>query len=234
MGLGQQFRCQQYQLLYGPLHPCKHCLHLMKLLLLIIVLISPYAEAGVFSTEKIQAYPADWPVLVKMSDNCHEVEGLFVDTDRWRWEREEMPGSSLGAKYGGTREAAWVAFGFLPSEIRAGDSMVRLRSIKLMFDAEDNLVVSYLIDEKVAASKLFTKGDISCNSEGLQITTSDRTGTVLDKFPNEGRLVANSTFYRSGEFLYVKQVIDTKARIYGVVPQSFHNVTWFRFPVRQP
>lgn len=201
----------------------------MNRLALIALFLSPFATAGVFTTEHVQPYPSDWPQLTGMSDTCVEVEGAFVDPNTWRWDREENPGSKYGAKYGGTRQAAWVAFGLSPSDVRPEDKNFRSRVFTISMAPNESLTIGYLIDGKVAASKSFTKDKLSCNKDGLTITVQDYSGAVLDKLPNEGRAIQRSTLYKLNGDLFVKTTNETKARIFQVVPQSFLNVHWFRF-----
>ena len=204
----------------------------MKLLVLLVGLLSPLANAGVFSTEHVQIYPPDWPKLSGMSDTCVEVQGTFVDPNIWRWEREENPGSPLGSKYGGTREAAWIVFGLPAQDVRSEDKKVKSRVFTISIDPDQSLTVRYSIDEKVVASRSFTKDKLSCGKNGLTITTLERSGVVLDKLPNEGHTIRHSTIYKLNEHLYIKTTYETNARVFYIVPQSFLNVTWFRFTER--
>lgn len=91
----------------------------------------------------------------------------------WRWEREEFPGSALGAKYGGTREAAWIAFGLTGQEIHSEDRKVTARVFALAVRADQSLTVNYEIDGKEVASKFFAKDKLFCGKDGLTITTSN-------------------------------------------------------------
>ena len=204
----------------------------MKLLVLLVGLLSPLAHAGVFTTERVQTYPSDWPKLSGMSDTCVEVQGSFVDHNRWRWEREENPGSPLGSKSGGTREAAWIAFGLSAQDVRSEDPKVKSRAFTISIDTDQSVTVKYSIDEKVVASRTFSKDKWSCGKDGLTINTLDRSGVVLDRLPNEGRTVRRSTIYRLNEYAYIKTTYETKARVFYVVPQSFLNIAWFRFAER--
>ncbi|MCP5324931.1 MAG: hypothetical protein H7A09_01200 [Oceanospirillaceae bacterium] len=196
----------------------------MKLLALLVGLLSPLAHAGVFTTERVQTYPSDWPQLSGMSDTCVEVQGSFVDPNSWRWEREEK-----GAKYGGTREAAWITFGLPAQDVLSEDPKVKSRTFTISIDSEQSVTVKYAIDENVVASRSFAKGKWSCGKDGLTITTLDRSGGVLDKLPNEGHTIRRSTIYRLNEYVYIKTLYETKARVFYVVPQSFLDVAWFRF-----
>lgn len=201
----------------------------MKLVALLTLLLSPLAYSGVFSTEHVQAYPSDWPKLTGISNTCAEVQGSYSDPNSWRWEREEIPGSPLGAKYGGTREAAWIVFGLPAKEIQS-EKNVKTRAFTVMFNPDQSVTVNYLIDGTMVTSRSFAKETLSCGKDGLTITILDRTGVVLDKFPNEGHTVRRSTIYKLNEHLYVKITDETNAKVIKVVPQSFLNVRWFRFP----
>lgn len=201
----------------------------MKLFALLFVLLSDLAIAGVFTTERVQPYPADWPPLSGMSETCHEVQGSFVDPNSWRWEREEGR-----AKYGGTREAAWIVFGLTGKEIRSEDRKVTNRVFALAIRADQSLTVSYRIDGKEVASRSFGKDKVSCGNDGLTITTLEHSGVVLDKLPNEGHTIRQTTIYRFNGYLYVRTTYKTKAWVLQVVPQSFLNVNWFQFPEVSP
>jgi hypothetical protein len=204
----------------------------MKFLALLVGLFSPLAQAGVFTTEHVQIYPSTWPKFSGMSDTCVEIQGTFVDTNRWHWEHEEYPGSPLGNKFGGTREAAWIAFGLPAQEVRPDDPKIKSRTFTISIDTEQSVIVRYSIDEKVVASRFFTKDQWSCGKDGLTITTLDRSGVVLDKLPNQGRTIRRSTIYRLDGYLYIKTTDETKARVLSIVPQAFLNIAWFRFPER--
>ena len=201
----------------------------MRLFALLFGLVSNLSIAGVFTTEHLQAYPPDWPALSGMSETCQEIQGTFVDPNRWRWEREEG-----GAKYGGTREAAWIAFGLTGQEIRSEDPRVTARVFALAFSSDQSLTVSYQIDGKEVASKSFEKDKLSCGKDGLTITTLERSGVVLDKLPNEGHTIRQATIYRFNGYLYVRTNSKTKARVLQVVPQSFFHQNWLRFPEATP
>jgi hypothetical protein len=207
---------------------------LMRLLALLLALLPAVASAGVFTTEHVQAYPADWPTLSGMSAGCGEVQGSFVDPNTYRWEREEFPGSPLGAKYGGIREAAWIAFGLTGQEVRSEDHKATVRIFTISLRSDQSLTVSYEIDGKEVASRNFAQDKLSCGKDGLTITTIERSGVVLDKLPNEGHITRQSTIYRLNGYLYVRTASKTEARVLQVVPQSFLNVKWFRFPERTP
>jgi hypothetical protein len=204
----------------------------MKYLVALAGLLSALANAGVFSTEKVQAYPTDWPTLSRMSETCSEVQGAYADPNRWRWEREEFPGSPLGSKYGGTREAAWMTFGFAAEDVRSEDQKVKERTFVVSLGSDQSITISYLVDERVVATRGFAKDKLSCTSDGLTITTLERSGSVLDKFPNKGRMLVRSTLYKQQGYLYVKTTHQTTARVVQVIPQSFLNVVWFRFQER--
>lgn len=207
---------------------------LMKLLVLLVGLLSPLANAGVFTTERVQTYPSDWPKLSGMSDTCIEVQGTFVDPNSWRWEREEKPGSPLGSKYGGTREAAWIVFGLPAQDVHSEDPKIKSRAFTITIDPDQTVTINYFIEQKVVTSKSFAKDKWSCGKDGLTITILDRSGVVLDKVPNEGRTIRRSIIYRMRDHLYVKTIDETKARVIQVIPQSFLNVAWFKFPEQTP
>ena len=217
---------------YRALIVALNIVELMTLLVLLVGLLSPLAHAGVFTTERVQTYPSDWPKLSGMSDTCVEIQGSFVDPNSWRWEREENPGSPLGSKYGGTREAAWIAFGLPAQVVRSEDPKVKSRTFTISIDPDRSVTVRYSIDEKVVTSRSFAKDQWSCGKDGLTITTLDRSGVVLDKYPNQGHAIRRSTIYRVNENLYIKTTYETKARVFYVVPQSFLNVSWLRFSER--
>ena len=201
----------------------------MKFFALVAVLVSPLAWAGVFSTEDVQAYPSEWPKLAGMSDTCTEIQGSYLDPNSWRWESEEIPGSPLGSKHGGTREAAWIVFNLSAKDVQPENKNVKSRVFTVSLNPDQLLTVNYFIDGAAVASRSFTKENLSCGKDGLMITTLDRTGVVLDKFPNEGRTVRRSTIYKLNEHLYVKTTSETKAKVIKVLPQSFLNVRWFKF-----
>lgn len=107
-----------------------------------------------------------------------------------------------------------------------------LSSLAIASHAGPLTAVEYSIDEKVVASRSFSKGKWSCGKDGLTITTLDRSGVVLDKFPIEGRTVRRSTIYRLNEYVFIKTTDETMARAFCVVPRSLLNVAWFRFAER--
>jgi hypothetical protein len=201
----------------------------MKRLALFAGLLTQLANAGVFTTEHIQAYPSDWPNLSSMSGTCAAVQGAYVDPNSWRWAREDQPGSPFGGKYGGTREAAWIAFGFSPQDLSPESQKIKSRRFTLAIDSDQSLRVRYLVDEKVVASRSFSKDKLSCGQDGLTITIMDRSGIVLDKLPNEGHMLNRSTLYKQDGHLYIKTTDETKARVAHVFPQSFLSITWLRF-----
>jgi hypothetical protein len=205
----------------------------MKYLEILIALLPSIANAGVFSTERVQPYPAEWPVLSGMSETCLEVQGTYIDSNRWRWEREEFPGSPLGSKYGGSLEAAWMALGFEEKDVRSQDRMVKFRAFNVAFDPDQSVTVTYLLDEKVVAVRNFARDKVSCTREGLTIAVLERSFDVpFFGFPNKGKSWTRSTLYKNQNHLYVKTIQDTKATVAHVVPQSFLNVYWFRFHER--
>ena len=185
----------------------------------------PYvSSAGVLSTEHVQSYPADWPSLIGMSETCAEVQGTYLDPNEMRRDQEEANGS----KHGGRLWAAWAVFGFPPDQVAAGHK-IKSRTFSIAQLPDQSLVVDYLIDSKVVASKSFPKDKLSCGPNGLTITVGEKTGEVLDKFPNTGRSVHRSTVYWVNGELVVMSVYDTKARIFAVLPQNHLSTFWFRF-----
>lgn len=116
-----------------------------------------------------------------------------------------------------------------PGEVRSEDPTATARVFTIAFGADQAVVVRYSIDGQVVASKSFARGKWSCGSDGLTITTLERTGVVMDKVPNQGRTIRRSTFYRHGSYVYVKMVNETKTKVLHVLPQSFLHVHWFRF-----
>jgi hypothetical protein len=200
----------------------------MKRLALLIGLLPALANAGIFTTEQVQPYPANWPTLSGMSDSCAEVQGSFVDPNTWRWAHEENPGSSLGTKNEGTREAAWQAFGLSADDVRYWDETVKSRVFKILIGADQSVTIDYLLDQKVVATRTFTKDKVSCNKDGLTITIIDRYGVVIDKLPNKGHATRHSTIYKLQGNLYVKETAMTKATVAYVWPHSSTHVNWFR------
>lgn len=206
----------------------------MRLWALLLGLLSPLTNAGVFGTESVQEYPSSWPKLSGMSDTCVEVQGTFIDTNRWRWEHEEIPGSPLGSKYGGTREAAWIVFGLPAQDVHSEDRRIKSRAFTITIDQDKTVTINYLIDQKVVTSKSFTKNKWSCGKDGLTIITLDRSGEILDKVPNHGRTIRRTNIYRMHEHLYVNTINEAKTRVIYVIPRSFLSVAWFRFPELTP
>lgn len=202
---------------------------LMKLLALLVGLLSSLAHAGVFTTEHVPPYPSDWPKLSGMSDTCVEVQGTFVDPNNWQWEREDNPGSPWGSKYGGTRVAAWIVFNLSPQDVHAASTKVKSRAFTISIDPDQSVTVKYLLDEEVVAWRSFTKDKWSCGKDGLTITTRDESGFGFDIFPGEWRMIQRSTIYRLHGNVYIKTTFETKAWVFYIVPQSFLNVTWFKF-----
>ena len=193
--------------------------------------IFPRAFRGILTTiENIQAYPSDWPELSGMSESCAEIQGSFVDPNKWRWEREENPGVPLGAKYGGILEAAWVIFDLSAKDVRSQDTEIKKRLFNVLINPDRSLTVKYSIDNELVTSRSFTSDKLSCGQDGLTITIIDRPGVVLDKTPNEGHVIVRSTIYKQHGYLYVKQTNKAKTKILQVVPWSAIDVKWFRFP----
>lgn len=191
---------------------------------LLLVSFPAFASAGVFSTERLQLYPADWPTLTGMSATCAEVQGTYIDPNEMRWDREEANGSN----HGGKLWAAWAVFGFSPGQVAAGHN-VKSRAFSIAQQPDQSLVVDYLIESKVVASKMFPKDKLFCGPSGLTITIAEKTGEVLDKFPSSGSSVHRSTIYGLNGELFVKSSYDTRARIFAVFPQNHINTFWFRF-----
>jgi hypothetical protein len=198
----------------------------MKNYLLLLIFMPLFVKAGVFHTENVQTYPVDWPPLTGMSKTCAETQGVFVDPNVWHWEHEDK---ATGSKYGGTRQAAWAEFGFSGKQVQSENTKIKSRLFTVAIDADQLLTISYLIDEKIVASKYFSKNKWSCSAEGLTVTIMDRSGVVMDKIPNKGRTITHSTLYKFKEHLYIKTTTEVKAKIFHLLPTSALYVKWWRF-----
>ena len=193
---------------------------------LVLATFAAVAVSRAWSAEADQRPPNDWPALPDMSPTCREAEGTFVDPNIWTWE-SQVP--KTGEKIKGKRHAAWAAFAISPAAARTEDANVGTRTFSLSIDNSQTLIITYYLAGSAVASRSFAKNSWSCTPAGMDITTIDRKGAVLDKLPNEGYVSERAIVRVKDAELFVQTVRQTKAKTMGVIHQSFNNVTWQRF-----
>lgn len=193
---------------------------------LVLVAFATVVVSQSWSAELGSQPPSEWQKLPAMSEGCREAEGIYEDPNAWIYDRQNP---ATGEKFSGTRHAAWVAFALPASAVRPEDTKAGTRTFALSFDQAQSFSIKYMLGGAVVATRSFQKGTWSCTPAGIEVTTIDFEGAVLDKLPNSGRSIERAIVRVMDGSLYVQTIRETKARVLGVIPQSFTNVSWQKF-----
>ncbi|MDD4965125.1 MAG: hypothetical protein PHI11_14530 [Gallionella sp.] len=158
-----------------------------------------------------------------MSANCSEVFGYYDEAD---------------PKESGNPVPSSNAFALVPygryNPLRTNDKTVRTRQIRIAYDNEKNVNISYFINGLMVLNKFIPLKDSSCDQNGLHLTLRREYGTMHDKIPNYGTSVNVATLWRDDQYLYVKTTLKSAGLTMYVIPYWGTNEHWYRFPVRAP
>jgi hypothetical protein len=165
----------------------------------------------------VQSYPHGWNTLPAMSANCSEVFGYY---------KEANP------KESGNNVPSFLALGLNKGwhQLRMEDQSVLPRQIRISYHNED-IDISYFIDELLVFKRTILAADYSCSKDGLRITLENREGAIYDKVPNYGSTETIATLSRDNEYLYVKTTRKDSSLMFYSVPSWGTNEHWYRFPV---
>lgn len=172
------------------------------------------------SSNRIQSPPPDWNDLPILSGDCSEVFGNY--------------GEAYSRESGNPVPSIW-AFGFYNTldKVRAGDETVKSRRVLIALGTENEIVISYFVDEKLITSRIAYKADYSCSPNGLDLIIRNEYGTVYDKLPNYGNIEEVATLWRDQQYLYVRRILKYRALTLYSIPSWGKNEAWYRFPVYQ-
>lgn len=200
---------------------------------LLAILFSAFLTASC-GTTKNQPYPSEWPSLVGMSLDCREVNGIYIDPNVMHWKFESYDAYGGSSKRGGKLEAAWHILFPGTDGLRLEDTNVKSRAFSLNFDEHNSLAMEYIVDGKIVSSKTIPRESLSCGKDGLTMTTTEKTGAVMDKIPSYGKTSRIATLYRLGSHIYVKSMDNTSGVMVHVLPFNYHDEEWYRFSSSVP
>src|SRR5689334_21124467 len=108
-------------------------------------------------------YPSDWPSPSVVNGDCEKISGLYNEA------KPLYPDSSP--------PGLWTFVYPIPKEsVSQINRTATSREIAIFFDKVKSLHIDYLIDGKVASSKIFTSSDYTCEKGVLNYTNSQRSG----------------------------------------------------------
>lgn len=141
----------------------------------------------------------NWPKKSENIRECTDISGKYFEGE---------PNHS-----GAAHPGIW-AFNFHSKDARIGDNNTLSREIGINFDHNQTMIIDYEIDGKIVLSKQFDKSHYICTNEGLEIVLNKRSGQLDRVIPNPGFNTSKATIYRSGDYLYVHNRLDTVSLIF--------------------
>lgn len=160
----------------------------------------------------------NWPKKSENFRECTDISGKYF---------EGAPNHSGAAPPG-----VW-AFHFPFKDVRINDNSVLSREIAINFDHNQTMKINYEIDGKVVSSKQFDKSHYICTNEGLEIVLNKHSGQLDRIIPNPGFNTLKATIYRSGDYLYVHNRLDTVSLIFYIIPNVSYTEFWGNFLINK-
>ena len=165
----------------------------------------------------VKSYPQGWNTRPAMSANCSEVFGYYKEAN------PKESGNNVPSFWALSLNKGW-------HQLRIEDPSVLPRQMRISYDNQD-IDISYFINELPVFKKTILVADYSCSKDGLRITLYKRYGAVYDIFPNYGSIVITATLLRDNEYLYVKTTSKSSSLMFYLFPSWGTNESWYRFPV---
>ncbi|MGO9137243.1 MAG: hypothetical protein ACLP9S_04580 [Syntrophales bacterium] len=202
----------------------KDCLMYSSWIILVCLTVCSLSSCG---TTEVHKYPQDWLGLSRMSSDCREVQGTYIDTNKIGY---IFDNGESGKVIGRTGEiAAWYAFGLDPNAVHSNETNLKNREFSILFAENKVLVINYKIEGNVVISKKIPNTQWSCGKSGLILIAMENPHAHFDKLPGPCSGKRTSTLYRVGEELIIKITESGEGMLLYVLPWHDHTEWWYRF-----